>query len=54
MHDAAMMQDMMRGMFWGGVVMALPPVALCIGVAIFLYRRYRAARDTEQRVERPG
>ncbi len=45
MHDAALMQDMMTGMFWGGVVMALPPVALSIGLAIFLYRRWRASRQ---------
>jgi hypothetical protein len=51
MHDASMMQDMMTGMFWGGVVMALPPVALCIGVAIYLYRRYRATRATGSRGE---
>lgn len=34
----------MAAMFWGGVIMALPPVALSVGVAAFLYRRYRAEK----------
>lgn len=45
MHDAALMQDMMTGMFWGGVIMALPPVALSIGVAVYIYRRHRLTRE---------
>lgn len=39
-----MAHDVMAAMFWGGVIMALPPVALSIGVAIYLYRRYRAGK----------
>jgi hypothetical protein len=30
---------MMWGMFWGGLVMALPPTAVGIGIAVFLWRQ---------------
>jgi hypothetical protein len=33
------MHELMTGMFWGGVVMALPPVTLGVGIAVFLVRR---------------
>lgn len=49
MHDA--MHALMSGMFWGGVLMALPPVAMTIGIAVYVYRRERAAR--EARAEEP-
>jgi hypothetical protein len=42
MHDT---HTLMVGMFWGGVLMALPPVALSIGVVIYIWRRQRAARQ---------
>lgn len=45
MYDAALMQHMMTGMFWGGVIMALPPVTLGIAVAVYIYRRHRLTRD---------
>ena len=45
MHDTASMQNVMTGMFWGGVIMALPPVGMCIGLAVYLYRRRRAERE---------
>jgi hypothetical protein len=40
-----MMHDVMTGMFWAGVVMALPPVAMTIGVAIYIYRHHRGPRE---------
>lgn len=36
-----MMHDLMVGMFWGGLVMALPPVALGIGALVFFIRQQR-------------
>ncbi len=43
-----MMHDLMAGMFWGGVVMALPPVTLGIAALVLVIRqRVRAG-------ERPG
>lgn len=38
-----MMHDLMVGMFWGGLIMALPPLALGIGVAVFVLNRQRRA-----------
>lgn len=38
----------MQGMFWGGLVMAIPPVVLGIGIAIHIYRQQRAARRAEE------
>jgi hypothetical protein len=32
------MHDMMTGMFWGGVVMAAPPVLLGLGIAVVIAR----------------
>lgn len=44
-----MMHQLMAGMFWGGLLMAIPPVALGIGVVVFLLkeqaREADAARD---------
>jgi hypothetical protein len=42
MHDP--MHAMMTGMFWGGVVMAVPPVAMTVAIAVYVFRRERAAR----------
>lgn len=42
----------MVAMFWGGVIMALPPVAFSIGIAVYMYRRYRAEKDG--RTEEPA
>jgi hypothetical protein len=39
-----MMHNLMVGMFWGGVVMALPPVALGIGVLVFVVRKERQSK----------
>jgi hypothetical protein len=44
------MHELMAGMFWGGLVMALPPVILGVWLVIFLLRRQRQgeADDREQ------
>ena len=39
-HDH--MDSLMQGMFWGGLVMALPPVAVGVGIAVWAFRRQRA------------
>jgi hypothetical protein len=42
-HDPiAHMNQLMTGMFWGGLVMALPPVILGIWIGAVVFRRYRA------------
>jgi hypothetical protein len=46
-----MNHGLMSGMFWGGVVMALPPVVLGIVIAIMVLRHARADR---RRGEAPG
>lgn len=45
--------NLMAAMFWGGVIMALPPVAISVGVAIYLYRQYRAGKR-DRAEEAPG
>lgn len=42
------MHDMMVGMFWGGFVMAIPPVAVGVGIAVFLLREH-----ARERAEKP-
>jgi hypothetical protein len=42
-----MMHQLMAGMFWGGLLMAIPPVALSIGVVVYLLREQ--ARETAAR-----
>jgi hypothetical protein len=38
-HDPlAHMNQLMTGMFWGGMVMALPPVLLGLGIFAMIYR----------------
>ena len=43
------MHQLMAGMFWGGLVMAIPPVALSVAVVVYLLkqqaREAEAARD---------
>lgn len=41
------MQALMTGMFWGGLVMAIPPVAISIGVVVYLLREQ--AREATKR-----
>jgi hypothetical protein len=43
-----MNHGMMQGMFWGGLVMAIPPVVLGIGLAIYIWRQHRAVRRAEE------
>lgn len=45
MHD---MNDLMVGMFWGGLVMAVPPVAVGVLIAVRLLRHQRAGRANER------
>jgi len=45
------MHDLMTGMFWGGVVMALPPVLL--GVGMFVFAMKQRSRG-EERKRTPG
>jgi len=45
------MHDLMAGMFWGGLVMATPPVLL--GVGIFWFAMKQRARGAE-RTRAPG
>jgi len=35
------MHDLMVGMFWAGFVMAIPPIALGVGVLVFILRKQR-------------
>ena len=43
-----MMHGLMQGMFWGGLLMALPPVLLAIGIGVLVYRERRAARGAQE------
>jgi uncharacterized membrane protein len=38
----------MEGMFWGGLVMAIPPVVIGIVLAIYIFRQQRADRTAEE------
>jgi hypothetical protein len=38
------MHDLMVGMFWGGLVMALPPVILGIVIGVLVLRHMRNER----------
>lgn len=33
------MHELMLGMFWGGMLLAAPPVLLGIGLVVYLWRR---------------
>jgi hypothetical protein len=44
------MHDLMAGMFWGGLLMAMPPVLLGVGVAVFLIRQRSQATRARDRV----
>lgn len=43
------MTELMNGMFWGGLLMAMPPVLLGIGIAalVLRHRRTRPPADRE-------
>jgi hypothetical protein len=47
MHDG--MPNLMLGMFWGGVVLMLPPVLLACGIVAYILQRHRAERDAAPR-----
>lgn len=38
------MNSIITGMFWAGMLMALPPVALGVGLIVFIRRQQRAER----------
>jgi hypothetical protein len=41
-HDpVSHMNQLMTGMFWGGMLMSLPPVLLGIGIFALIYRNRR-------------
>jgi hypothetical protein len=42
------MHGLMHGMFWGGLLMATPPVLLFLGVAYLVYREHRAERHARE------
>lgn len=43
-----MIHNLMVGMFWGGLLMALPPVALGVAITVLLIRHQRSAGSTER------
>lgn len=40
---------LMQGMFYGGIVMALVPVSLGVGVGIYVLKRYLESRRVSER-----
>ena len=48
------MQDLMLGMFWGGVLLALPPVMIGLGLAAYLLQQRRREQSQESLHDRPG
>jgi hypothetical protein len=42
------MQDLMTGMFWGGVVMAATPVAVGVAICIMLIKHDRATKTATE------
>lgn len=43
------MNDLMVGMFWGGFLMAVPPVAIGVALCVMLLRHERENRAAERR-----
>lgn len=43
------MNDLMTAMFWGGFVMAVPPVAVGVFFMVYMYRRHR--EEEAERIE---
>jgi hypothetical protein len=41
------MHDLMVGMFWGGLVMAIPPILVGIAIVAFLLNEHRLERSSE-------
>ncbi|HUF69063.1 MAG TPA: hypothetical protein VMM79_10515 [Longimicrobiales bacterium] len=48
------MHELMVGMFWGGVLMSLPPVAVGVAICVLLIRHDRATRATVEQQDRGG
>jgi hypothetical protein len=46
------MHGLMQGMFWGGLLMAVPPVLLFIGIGYLVYREQRAVREAKEAAAR--
>jgi hypothetical protein len=44
-----MMHELMVGMFWSGVLMALPPVAVGVAICVLLIRHDRQTQAAERR-----
>ena len=42
------MHGLMHGMFWGGLLMAIPPVLLFVGIAFMVYREQRAVESAKE------
>ena len=42
-HD----DPLMVGMFWAGLLMAVPPILLTLGVGVYVLRRHLEARRNE-------
>jgi hypothetical protein len=47
------MHELMLGMFWGGLLMALPPVAVGVAICVLLVRHERRTRTATEHRE-PG
>lgn len=48
-----MNHGLMQGMFWGGVLLSSIPVSLGIGIAVYVFWRYRQERAA-RRAARAG
>jgi hypothetical protein len=42
------MHGLMHGMFWGGLLMAIPPVLLFVGLALLVYREHRGVGNAKE------
>lgn len=38
---------LMQGMFWGGVLLSSIPILLGLGIAVYVWKRYRSFRPEE-------
>lgn len=48
------MHELMLGMFWGGLLMALPPVALGVAICVMLIRHDRRTQTATEPPEHGG
>ena len=42
------MHELMIGMFWGGLLMALPPIAVGVAITVLLIRHQRQTSAAER------